>query len=86
VPAPIAHTDQGQQAAPSPGEPGEILAVLHSDRFADAAPAQDLATPFNEGIYLADQVMFYPGCVLPAAALSVRAARERQTQAATLRR
>jgi hypothetical protein len=61
--------DQVQQAAPSPGEPGEIL---HSNRFADAAPAQDLATPFNEGIYPADQVMFYPGCVLPAPALSER--------------
>ena len=36
-----------------------VLAVLHSDRFADAAPAQVWATLLDEGVYLASESTFY---------------------------
>ena len=39
-PVPVAHVDRTQPSALSTGERAEILAVLHSERFCDAAPAQ----------------------------------------------
>jgi len=58
-PAPIAHVDRVQPAALSCGERAEVLAVLHSERFADAAPAQVWATLLDEGMYLGSQSTFY---------------------------
>jgi hypothetical protein len=40
-------------------ERADILAVLHSERFCDAAPAQVWATLLDEGIYLGSQSTFY---------------------------
>ena len=51
-PVPVEHVDRPQPSALSVLERADILAVLHSERFCDAAPAQVWATPLNEGIYL----------------------------------
>ena len=40
-------------------ERNDILAVLHSERFCDAAPAQVWATLLDEGTYLGSQSTFY---------------------------
>ena len=58
-PAPVAHADRHQPAALTPDEREAILAVLHSERFADAAPAQVWATLLDEGVYLGSQSTFY---------------------------
>ena len=58
-PAPIPHADRVQPAALSVAERADILAVLHSERFADAAPAQVWATLLDEGVYLGSQATFY---------------------------
>ena len=58
-PAVIAHVDRVQPCALSSEERTEILAVLHSERFCDAAPAQIWATLLDEGIYLGSQSTFY---------------------------
>jgi len=58
-PTPIAHADRVQPAALSAGERARVLAVLHSERFADAAPAQVWATLLDEGVYLASEATFY---------------------------
>lgn len=55
----LAHHDRAQPAALSEGERAEVLAVLHSERFADASPAQAWATLLDEGVYLASQSTFY---------------------------
>ena len=57
--APVAHVDRPQPSALSTRERAEILAVLHSVRFCDAAPAQVWATLLDEGIYLGSQSTFY---------------------------
>ena len=57
--APISHVDRVQPAALSAAEREQVLAVLHSDRFADAAPAQVWATLLDEGVYLASESTFY---------------------------
>lgn len=57
--APILHVDRVQPAALSPAERARVLEVLHSDRFADAAPAQVWATLLDEGVYLASESTFY---------------------------
>ncbi len=58
-PVPVRHTDRPQPCALSVAERTDILAVLHSERFADAAPAQVWATLLDEGIYLGSQSTFY---------------------------
>jgi len=55
----VAHVDRVQPAALSAGERAEIVQVLHSERFCDAAPAQIWATLLDEGTYLASQSTFY---------------------------
>lgn len=57
--APVAHVDRPQPSALSTRERAEILAVLHSERFCDAAPAQVWATLLDEGVYLGSQSTFY---------------------------
>jgi putative transposase len=58
-PAPVAHVDRVQPAALSAAERERVLAVLHSERFADASPAQVWATLLDEGVYLSSQSTFY---------------------------
>jgi putative transposase len=58
-PAPVAHRDRPQPRALSAGERRAILDVLHSDRFADRAPAEVWAILLDEGIYLGSQSTFY---------------------------
>ena len=57
--APVAHIDRVQPAALTSGERAEVLAVLHSERFCDAAPAQVWATLLDENVYLASESTFY---------------------------
>jgi len=58
-PIPVAHVDRVQPAALSTVERTDVLAVLHSERFCDAAPAQVWATLLDEGVYLGSQSTFY---------------------------
>jgi putative transposase len=58
-PAPVAHRDRPQPRALSAGERRAIPDVLHSDRFADRAPAEVWAILLDEGIYLGSQSTFY---------------------------
>ena len=58
-PAPAAQVDRLQPSALSLLERADILAVLHSERFCDAAPAQVWATLLDEGIYLGSQSTVY---------------------------
>ncbi len=57
--APVPHTARAQPAALTQAEREQVLAVLHSERFADAAPAQVWATLLDEGVYLASEATFY---------------------------
>jgi putative transposase len=58
-PARVAHLDRAQPAALTAQERAEALAVLHRDRFCDAAPAQVWATLLDESVYLASESTFY---------------------------
>jgi putative transposase len=58
-PAPVPHRDRRQPRALSATERQVILDVLHSDRFADLAPAETWAILLDEGIYLGSQSTFY---------------------------
>ncbi len=53
------HRDRVQPRALSNTEREAILEVLHSDRFADLAPAQVWAILLDEGVYLGSQSTFY---------------------------
>jgi putative transposase len=64
-----------QPRALSPAERQAVLAVLHSERFRDAAPAEVYATLLEEGTYLCSERTLYR---LLAAASEVR---ERRDQA-----
>ena len=57
--APISHRDRHQPRALAPAERQAILDVLHSDRFADTAPAQAWAALLDEGRYLGSVSTFY---------------------------
>jgi putative transposase len=57
--APVPHRDRAQPRALSEAERAVILAVLHSERFADAAPAEVWATLLGEGAYLGSLSTFY---------------------------
>jgi putative transposase len=56
---PVPHTERAQPRALAPAERQEILGVLHSGRFADAAPAEVWATLLDEGTYLGSVSTFY---------------------------
>jgi putative transposase len=58
-PEPISHRQRRQPRALSAAEQQAILDVLHSDRFADVAPAEVWATLLDEGVYLGSQSTFY---------------------------
>ena len=72
---PVPHTERTQPRTLAPAERQAILDVLHSDRFADTAPAEAWATLLDEGTYLGSISTFYR--VLRAAGES----RERRRQA-----
>jgi putative transposase len=50
---------QRQPRALTEQERAEVLAVLHSERFADSAPAAVYATLLDEGTYLASESTMY---------------------------
>ena len=50
--APVPHRDRVQPRALAAAERQAILDMLHSERFADTAPAEAWATLLDEGIYL----------------------------------
>jgi putative transposase len=58
-PAPIQQRQRAQLHALTVAERDEVLAVLSSERFADAAPAQVWATLLDEGTYLASESTMY---------------------------
>jgi putative transposase len=58
-PAPIPHADRVQPRALSEAERQQVLDELHSDRFADLAPAEVWAILLDEGRYLGSQSTFY---------------------------
>jgi putative transposase len=73
--APVPHRDRRQPRALTPAERRAILGMLHSDRFADLAPAEVWAILLDEGTYLGS---------VPAFCRLLRAAgqsRERRAQA-----
>jgi putative transposase len=58
-PEPIPHRRRRQPRALSAIEQQAILDTLHSDRFADMAPAEVWATLLDEGVYLGSISTFY---------------------------
>jgi putative transposase len=58
-PEPIPHRQRHQPRALSTSEQRAILDVLHSDRFADLAPAEVWAILLDEGVYLGSESTFY---------------------------
>lgn len=74
-PAAVPHRDRHQPRALALAERQAILDLLHSGRFADAAPAEAWATLLDEGTYLGSVSTFYR--VLRAAGES----KERRRQA-----
>src|SRR5664280_1369282 len=74
-PAPTPHRDRHQPRALTESEREVILDVLHSNRFADLAPAEVWAILLDEGTYLGSESTFYR--LLRAAGES----RERRRQA-----
>jgi putative transposase len=58
-PEPVPHRQRRQPRALSGTEQQAILDVLHSDRFADLAPAEVWAILLDEGVYLGSQSTFY---------------------------
>jgi putative transposase len=81
-PAPMPHRDRVQPRALSVAERQQILDVLHSDRFADLAPAEVWAILLDEGVYLASQSTFYR---LLRAAGEVRERRRQATHPAAVK-
>src|SRR5664279_2189676 len=73
--APVPHRDRHQPRALTEAGREVILDVLHSNRFADLAPAEVWAILLDEGIYLGSESTFYR--LLRAAGES----RERRRQA-----
>lgn len=58
-PEPIPHQKRHQARALGAAERQAILDVLHSDRFADLAPAEVWAILLDEGVYLGSESTFY---------------------------
>ena len=59
TPAAVAAPRRPQPRELSPAERARVLQVLHSERFADMAPAEVYATLLDEGIYLASESTMY---------------------------
>lgn len=59
APAPRPHAPRPQPRALSEVERAEVLGVLHSERFVDAAPAAVYATLLDEGRYLCSESTMY---------------------------
>ena len=59
APGYIPHRDRVQPRALSAAERAAILDALHSERFADLAPAEAWAILLDEGTYLGSQSTFY---------------------------
>jgi putative transposase len=76
--APVPHRDRAQPRALAPPERAAILAALHSERFADTAPAEVWATLLDEGTYLGSLSTFYR--LLRAAARAASGARKPLTR------
>ena len=57
--APVPHAERVQPRALAPAERQAILDALHSDRFADLAPAEVWATLLDEGTYLGSVSTYY---------------------------
>jgi putative transposase len=57
--APVPHRDRAQPRALAPAERAAVLAALHSERFADLAPAEVWAILLDEGTYLGSLSTFY---------------------------
>jgi putative transposase len=57
--APVPHRQRRQPRALTAAERQQILGVLHSERFADTAPAEAWATLLDEGTYLGSVSTFY---------------------------
>jgi putative transposase len=57
--APVPHRDRVQPRALAPAERAAVLAALHSERFADLAPAEVWAILLDEGTYLGSLSTFY---------------------------
>jgi putative transposase len=66
--APVPHAERVQPRALAPAERQAILAVLHSDRFADLAPDEIWATLLDEGTYLGSVSTYYRCCARPGRA------------------
>ena len=81
-PAPVPHSERHQPRALAAAERQAILDVLHSERFADAAPAEVWATLLDEGSYLGSVSTFYR--VLRAEG-EVRERRRQATHPATVK-
>jgi putative transposase len=58
-PAPVPHAERHQPRALAAAERRAIADVLHSERFADAAPAEVWAALLDEGTYLGSVSTFY---------------------------
>jgi putative transposase len=58
-PAAVPHRDRVQPRALAAAEREAILDMLHSDRFADTAPAEVWAVLLDEGIYLGSVSTYY---------------------------
>ena len=58
-PEPVPHRQRHQPRALTAAEQQAVLDALHSDRFADLAPAEVWATLLDEGVYLGSESTFY---------------------------
>jgi len=58
-PAPVPHRDRAQPRALAPAERQVVLDALHSERFADLAPAEAWAILLDEGTYLGSVSTYY---------------------------
>ena len=58
-PPPVPHAERAQPRALAPAERQAILDALHSERFADTAPAEAWAVLLDEGTYLGSVSTFY---------------------------
>jgi putative transposase len=81
-PEPIPHRQRHQPRALSVAEQQAILDALHSDRFADLAPAEAWATLLDEGVYLGSESTFYR---LPRRAGEVHERRRQATHPAKVK-
>ncbi len=81
-PAPVPHRDRPQPRALTEQERQAIVEVLHSDRFADAAPGEVWAILLDEGHYLGSVSTFYR---LLRAAGEVRERRRQATHPAKVK-